>query len=90
MRTEGGEINKGKWEGTFATGQQVHVGSATCATLGIHDIVSNFEPGVVSFLIVPSRRYGRVGNVHCSENSRLLDDILRKEWGFDGIVMSDW
>ncbi|KAH8117155.1 glycoside hydrolase superfamily [Phellopilus nigrolimitatus] len=34
--------------------------------------------------------YGRIDGVHCSENRRLLNDILRKEWGFDGLVMSDW
>lgn len=35
-------------------------------------------------------RYGRIEGVHCAENPMLLQDILRKEWGFDGIVMSDW
>ncbi|EGN92018.1 glycoside hydrolase family 3 protein [Serpula lacrymans var. lacrymans S7.3] len=34
--------------------------------------------------------YGRLHGVHCSENPELLDGILRKEWGFDGIIMSDW
>ncbi|OBZ75489.1 putative beta-glucosidase K [Grifola frondosa] len=34
--------------------------------------------------------YGRIGGVHCAENPMLLQDILRNEWGFDGIVMSDW
>ena len=27
---------------------------------------------------------------HACHNKRLLQDILRKEWGFDGVVVSDW
>lgn len=34
--------------------------------------------------------YGRIDGVHCAENTRLLQGILREEWGFDGLVMSDW
>lgn len=34
--------------------------------------------------------YNRLDGVHCCENKRLLDEILRKEWGFDGAVISDW
>ncbi|TBU29076.1 putative beta-glucosidase from glycoside hydrolase family GH3 [Dichomitus squalens] len=34
--------------------------------------------------------YGRINGIHCAENPTLLQNILRKEWGFDGIVMSDW
>ncbi|KAI0321982.1 glycoside hydrolase family 3 protein [Amylostereum chailletii] len=34
--------------------------------------------------------YNRVNGLHVSENSFLLDDILRKEWGFEGMIMSDW
>lgn len=34
--------------------------------------------------------YNRINGEPCSSNSKLLTDILRGEWGFDGIVISDW
>ncbi|MFA9428791.1 glycoside hydrolase family 3 C-terminal domain-containing protein [Egicoccus sp. AB-alg2] len=34
--------------------------------------------------------YNRVNGVYCSDSRRLLTDVLREEWGFDGVVMSDW
>lgn len=34
--------------------------------------------------------YNRVNGDYASENNHLLNDILKKEWAFDGFVMSDW
>ena len=34
--------------------------------------------------------YNLVNGQHCSENKHLLTDILKGDWGFQGIVMSDW
>jgi len=34
--------------------------------------------------------YNKVNGHYCGHNSHLLRDILKKEWGFDGFVMSDF
>jgi len=34
--------------------------------------------------------YNRVNGPHASANHYLLTDVLKKGWGFDGMVMSDW
>lgn len=34
--------------------------------------------------------YNRYKGEFCCENQYLLNGILKKEWGFDGVVVSDW
>lgn len=34
--------------------------------------------------------YNRLNGTYCAENKWLLSDVLKKEWGFKGIVVTDW
>lgn len=34
--------------------------------------------------------YNKVSGDYCSENEHLLNEILRGEWGFKGLTVSDW
>jgi beta-glucosidase len=34
--------------------------------------------------------YNKLNGTLCSENHELLGNILKKEWGFEGLVVSDW
>lgn len=34
--------------------------------------------------------YNKINGIHASDNSWLLTKVLRTEWGFDGMVVTDW
>lgn len=34
--------------------------------------------------------YNKVNGSYCAENHKLLTEILKEEWGFEGLVVSDW
>ncbi|HEX4127365.1 MAG TPA: glycoside hydrolase family 3 C-terminal domain-containing protein [Acidimicrobiales bacterium] len=44
------------------------------------------EAGVWSVMTA----YNKVNGVYCGEQPDLIGGVLRSEWGFDGLVMSDW
>lgn len=34
--------------------------------------------------------YNKINGIYCANSKELCSDILRCEWGFDGVVMTDW
>jgi beta-glucosidase len=44
------------------------------------------EAGVMSVMTA----YNKVRGLYCCEQPHLIGDVLRGEWGFEGVVMSDW
>ncbi|WP_323747358.1 glycoside hydrolase family 3 C-terminal domain-containing protein [Catenulispora rubra] len=51
---------------------------------GFEHIVTTASPWTVM------AAYNRVNGVHAAHNGWLLSEVLRDQWGFDGLVVSDW
>jgi beta-glucosidase len=79
----------------YAVNNQEHERFRTSANLSVRALreiyLASFEP------IVRRARpwtvmsaYNRVNGVFASEHPLLLNEILKREWGFDGVVVSDW
>ncbi|HYI34229.1 MAG TPA: glycoside hydrolase family 3 C-terminal domain-containing protein, partial [Glaciibacter sp.] len=51
---------------------------------GFQRVVEDAQPWTVMC------SYNRLNGIHTSEDPWLLTEVLRGEWGFEGIVVSDW
>jgi beta-glucosidase len=52
--------------------------------------LAGFERALKAKPVSVMSSYNLLNGVQMAENKRLLTDILRDEWGFDGFVVSDW
>ena len=53
------------------------------------DYISNFETAVKNGAKSIMTSYNAIDGIPCTSNSYLLKDVLRKQWGFKGVVFSD-
>lgn len=63
----------------------VHMGRRELLEVDLLPFRKAVEAGAAS--IMPA--YNEIDGVPCTTNEELLDDILRGEWGFDGMVITD-
>lgn len=69
-----------------------HEVNATCSERALRELyLPAFESAVVKGgAMTLMGAYNRFRGQKCCQNDYLLNQILKKEWGFDGVVISDW
>ena len=67
-------------------GINVHVSERALREIYLPAFKKAVDAGVWSIMSA----YNRFEGEYASHNKRLLKDILKEEWGFDGAVISDW
>ncbi|MGE6574384.1 glycoside hydrolase family 3 N-terminal domain-containing protein [Paenibacillus xylanexedens] len=63
----------------------VHMGWRELLAVDLHPFRKAVEAGAAS--IMPA--YNEIDGTPCTVNTELLEDVLRKDWGFDGLVITD-
>ena len=63
----------------------------TCDERTLHEVyLPHFKHIIDEGIACVMSAYNSVNGSWCGENEQLLTDILRKQWEFDGFVISDW
>ncbi len=60
------------------------IGSRKIYLKGFEHIVRRLQPWIIML------SYNKVNDTYVSKSLELLIDILRDDWGFEGLVMTDW
>ena len=76
--------NNREWARTICDSR---VGERALREIYLYPFELAVKKGGVRFVMTA---YNKLNGTYCSENGRLISDILRGEWGFDGVVLSDW
>ena len=69
----------------YLTDPQLPIGF-TCHNKILADSLRKRIPDFFNFM----SSYNQINGIYANEDKHLLTDILRKDWGFDGIVVTDW